>query len=109
MTARKNEPCSTTAGRELLPPDRLPIFFRAHTVKVRKRPKASSKTDNAMPRWPERALLADTESRTSVDQTITIGICRACTLIDGQYRCDEENWFTTSSFQQKNSTPSGPS
>ncbi|HKH98311.1 MAG TPA: hypothetical protein VJ999_04320 [Candidatus Sulfotelmatobacter sp.] len=72
-------------------PDRLPIFLRAHTVKVQRQPKAPSKKDSAMPpRWPERALLFDTETRTSIDQTLMFGVYRICNLIDGQYRCSEE-------------------
>jgi hypothetical protein len=72
-------------------PDRLPIFLRAHTVKVQKQPKVSSKSHSVMPPyWPERALLFDTETRTSIDQTLMFGIYRICNLIDGQYRCSEE-------------------
>ncbi len=83
---------STRAQRELpLETDRLPIFLRAHTAKVHKQSKVSSKTDGVMPpRWPERALLFDTETRTSIDQTLMFGIYRTCTLIDGKYCCDEE-------------------
>src|ERR1700751_1239694 len=72
-------------------PERLPIFLRAHTVTAQKQPKSSSQTHNETPpRWPERALLFDTETRTSIDQTLMFGIYRTDTLIDGQYRCDEE-------------------
>jgi hypothetical protein len=73
-------------------PDRLPIFLRAHTVKVQNRSKSATKKDKPLPlRWPGRALLFDTETRTSIDQTLMFGVYCTCTSIDGRYRCDEED------------------
>ncbi len=71
--------------------DRLPIFLRAHTVKVKKQHKDSSDPDKALPApWPDYALIFDTETRTTVDQTLMFGIYRVCRLVAGHYRCQRE-------------------
>ncbi|SPF36940.1 conserved hypothetical protein [Candidatus Sulfotelmatobacter kueseliae] len=99
MSKTKNEPRnhhsgsrSVRAGCDLVvEPNRLPIFLRAHTVKVEKQPKAPPKAVTPTPPcWPDRALLFDTETRTSIDQTLMFSVYRTCTFIDGKYRCDEE-------------------
>jgi hypothetical protein len=71
-------------------PERLPIFLRSHTVKVQKRPPKSPWITASPTQWPDRILLFDTETRTSIDQTFTFAIYRICDLVDGQYRCSEE-------------------
>src|SRR5215469_5551458 len=69
--------------------ERLPIFLRAHTHKVQEQSK-SPWIAAKPPQWPDRVLLFDTETRTSIDQTFAFGIYRICDLADGQYRCSEE-------------------
>src|SRR5215467_1538629 len=69
--------------------ERLDIYLRVHTAEVQKPPKPPRITAKP-PRWPDRVLLFDTETRTSIDQTFAFGIYRICDLVDGQYRCSEE-------------------
>ncbi len=73
--------------------DRLPIYLRAHTVKVRKESRSSPKKDKDEPlpaRWPQYALIFDAETRTSIDQTLMFLVYRVCRLVDGEYRSERE-------------------
>ena len=70
-------------------PERLPIFLRAHTDEVQKPPKSPWTTADPA-QWPNRVLLFDTETRTSVDESFMFGIYRILDLVDAQYRCSEE-------------------
>src|SRR5207253_3880169 len=75
--------------------DQLPIFLRVHSVKVSKVPKKPRKRQAGeetakIPRWPEYALIFDTETRTTVDQTLMFGIYRICKLVDRKYLCERE-------------------
>jgi len=67
--------------------ERLDIYLRAHTAEVQERPESPSIT--VKPQWPDHVLLFDTETRTSIDQSLIFGIYRICKLMDGQYRCSE--------------------
>ena len=40
--------------------------------------------------WPEWALIFDTETRTSVDQTVMFALYRICKLVDGVYRTERD-------------------
>jgi hypothetical protein len=73
-------------------PEHLPIFLRAHTQRVQENSK-SPWIPAKPPQWPQRVLLFDTETRTSIDQTFLFGVYRLCELVDGQYRCFEEGLF----------------
>src|SRR5882762_3664208 len=82
--------------------ERRDIYLRAHTEKVRgdvKPKKSRNKKDNAQPeRWPERALILDTEVRTSMDgvrgyQALMFGVFRVCGLVNGEYKCEREGIF----------------
>jgi hypothetical protein len=71
-------------------PEHLPVFLRAHPVPVQERSKSPWITVRP-PQWPDRVLLFDTETRTSIDQSFTFGIYGIVDLVDGQYRCSEES------------------
>jgi hypothetical protein len=73
--------------------EHLDVFLRSHTVKIREstsppttRKVAKDKTD----KWTEHVLVFDTETRTTVDQTLMFVIWRLCKLVDGQYLCERE-------------------
>src|SRR6266705_1369523 len=68
------------------------LFLRAHTVKVRDSSKLSTqKSHKDQPdKWPKRALIFDTETRTTVDQTLILLIWRLCKLVGDQYLCVRE-------------------
>ena len=70
------------------------IFLRALAVprdrKVRAR--RNDQQSNGS-KWPERALVFDTESRITADQSLTFGVYRRCALMDDRYMVDEEGIF----------------
>src|SRR2546421_201188 len=68
------------------------IFLRAHTVKVRDGSTRGAKkaTEDKAEKWPERALIFDTETRTTVDQILILVIWRLCKLVGDQYSCERE-------------------
>jgi hypothetical protein len=44
-------------------------------------------------KWPEYALVFDTETRITADQSLTFGVYRYCNLMDGIYCVIEEGVF----------------
>jgi hypothetical protein len=82
---------------------RRDIYLRAHTEKLRegdKKKKTRSNGDKVRPeRWPERAVIVDTEVRTTMDgehgyQALTVGIFRSCVWVNGEDKCESEGIFT---------------
>lgn len=70
------------------------IFLRAHAVLEGKKNNGKRKavaTDDA--KWPEYALVFDTESRITEDQSLTFGAYQKCRLVDDRYRVTEEGIF----------------
>jgi hypothetical protein len=74
--------------------ERHDIFLRALAVprdaKVRSR--RNDQQGNGS-KWPERALIFDTESRITVDQSLTFGVYRLCQLQNDCYIVTEEGVF----------------
>ena len=70
------------------------IFLRAFAVAAdqKKRPKRSSRPSDDL-KWPEHALVFDTETRITEDQSLTFGVFRLCELADGHYRVTREGIF----------------
>jgi hypothetical protein len=70
------------------------IFLRAYAVRVgqKKKGKQASKKGND-PKWPEQALVFDTETRITPDQSSTFGVYRLCDLVGGEYRVTQEGIF----------------
>jgi hypothetical protein len=72
------------------------IFLRAYAVPAnkKKRKKTISKSSTGkFDKWAEHALIWDTESRISADQSLTLGVYRRCRLVDGNYEVIEEGIF----------------
>ena len=70
------------------------IFLRAYAVmadKKEKRKRNSHAGDD--PKWPEHALVFDTETRITADQSLTFGVYRLCKLVDDSYAVTEEGIF----------------
>jgi hypothetical protein len=65
------------------------IYVRAHTVQLEttKRNRASG---NGEPKWSDYALIFDSETRTTTDQTLTFGFWQFCKLRNGIYAASEE-------------------
>src|SRR5438552_14987300 len=62
------------------------IFVRAYAVATKEkkeRKKASRKVED--PKWPEHALVFDTETRITADQSLTFGVYRLCELVGDRY------------------------
>ncbi len=72
------------------------IFLRAFAVAAdqKKRPKRSSRPSDDL-KWPKHALVFDTETRITVDQSLTFGV----------YRCCERMMEFTSPRKKVSSTP----
>jgi DNA polymerase family B len=71
--------------------ERRDIYLRAHTAKHSERPRGLPKRSGVLvPRWPERVLVFDTETRTDVHQELMFGIYRICKLVDDCYLCESE-------------------
>jgi hypothetical protein len=64
------------------------IFLRAYATPGDKKRKPKSR-----PKWSEHALVFDTETRITADQSLTFGVYRRCQLVDGSYKVTEEGIF----------------
>jgi hypothetical protein len=65
------------------------IFLRSHVVEVD--PKQPLVSDYNEPKWPEYALVFDTETTLDPkDQSLLFGFYRVCRLRDNAYHCIEE-------------------
>ena len=70
------------------------IFLRAYIVAANQKGRRERKPqDESSPHWPKHALIIDTETRITADQTLTFGIYRLCTLVDDIYNLTEEGLF----------------
>jgi hypothetical protein len=70
------------------------IFVRAYAVpadREQKTKRKGSKRDD--PKWPQYALVLDTETRTTPDQTLTFGVFRLCELKNDKYVVTREGIF----------------
>jgi hypothetical protein len=70
------------------------IFLRAYAIRADKqrKPKRYIRPNQAS-KWPKHALVFDTESRITADQSLTFGVYRRCELVDGSYKVTEEGLF----------------
>jgi hypothetical protein len=64
------------------------IYVRAHAPLPSKPP-----WQRKVRKWPQFALIFDTETTLDPAQKLTFGCYRLCELIEGQYRCVEEGLF----------------
>jgi len=69
------------------------IFVRAYAVVANKesQPRKSSNTD--VQKWPRYALVFDTETRITADQSLTFGVFRLCELKNDKYKLIREGLF----------------
>ena len=70
------------------------IFLRAYAVpadKKQKRRRSANAGDDS--KWPEHALVFDTETRITADQSLTFGVYRCCALGHDDYIVTEEGIF----------------
>jgi hypothetical protein len=71
--------------------NRRDIYLRAHTAKhTEKGGGQPQRTAASLPKWPDRVLIFDTETRTDVHQDLMFGVYRICKLIGDVYLCESE-------------------
>src|SRR5437660_8596320 len=71
--------------------ERHEIYLRAHTAKHSEKPREKrDRNEVSVPRWPERVLIFDTETRTDVHQQLMFGFYRLCKLVGDRYACESE-------------------
>src|SRR5579872_5726668 len=82
------------------------IFLRAYAVaadekakKKKKRKVGSSVGTDA--NWPDHALVFDTETRITADQSLTFGVYRLCELREGKYVVTKEGVFFADNLPEK--------
>jgi hypothetical protein len=83
------------------------LFVRAHAVSAKQnKAKQTKKTKSAVPKkeqpkWPQQALIFDTETRITADQSLTFGVYRLCELRNGAYKATEEGIFYADDLPRK--------
>lgn len=78
------------------------IFVRAYAVPVKRKSKKSRViAGHFSDKWPRRALVFDTETKTTPDQSLTFGVYRLCELVDGHYKTTQEGVFYADDLPEK--------
>src|SRR5437879_800861 len=71
--------------------NRRDIYLRAHTAKHTEKPRGQPhRSGVSVPRWAERFLIIDSETRTDVHQDLTFGFYCICRLVGDVYLCESE-------------------
>src|SRR5580704_9462909 len=68
------------------------IFLLAYAVDEKNEPTRKTWIDSD-PKWPEHALIFDTETRITADQSLTFGVYRLCKRAGKKYKLTEEGIF----------------
>jgi hypothetical protein len=76
------------------------LFLRAYIVSANQKKIRKPKHDFRS-KWPTHALVFDTESRITVDQSLTFGVYRCCEREHGIYKVTEEGIFYADSLPPK--------
>src|SRR6266404_3234246 len=83
------------------------LFVRAHAVSAKQnKAKQNKKTrkagrKNDQPKWPQHALVFDTETRITADQSLTFGVYRLCELVGDCYKTTQEGIFYADDLPKK--------
>src|SRR5437660_1156870 len=78
------------------------IFLRAYAVAAdRQDEDKGTSSASEGPSWPEHALVFDTESRITVDQSLTFGVYRLCKIVNDNYTITEEGIFYADDLSRK--------
>src|SRR5712691_4846089 len=76
------------------------IFLRAYIISANQKKKSKRKHDFRA-KWPKHALIFDTETRITVDQSLTFGVYRCCEQVHGIYQVTEEGIFYADNLPAK--------
>lgn len=69
------------------------IFLRALAVERDGKDKPKGAKDSVLPKWSDYALVFDTETRITADQSLTFGVYQLCQRVDDNYIVTEEGVF----------------
>src|ERR1051326_4724030 len=70
------------------------VFLRAYAVPtLTKKERKAIHAKKELEKWPERALIFDTETRITADQSLTFGVYRLCELVADHYKVTQEGIF----------------
>jgi hypothetical protein len=70
------------------------IFLRAYAVSANQKHRwKQAARPSRDPKWPEHALIFDTETRITADQSLTFGVYRLCKRAGNRYRVTQEGLF----------------
>ena len=69
------------------------IYVRAYAARLDQKKPGKTTNHSTEPKWPDHALIFDSETRITADQTLTFGFWRFCELRDGNYVALEEGIF----------------
>src|SRR4051812_31837583 len=78
------------------------IFLRAYaTPTLPKKERRATHAKRKLEKWPEHALIFDTETRITADQSLTFGVYRLCELIGDHYTLTQEGIFYADALPAK--------
>ena len=69
------------------------IFVRAYTVAAKEEDKPRKSNGGDLQKWPHYALVFDTETRITADQSLTFGVFRFCDFENNKYKVILEGIF----------------
>jgi hypothetical protein len=69
------------------------IFVRAYAIVANKQEQPRKSQSSDSPQWPRHALVFDTETRITADQSLTFGVFRLCELDNDKYKLTREGIF----------------
>jgi hypothetical protein len=81
------------------------IFLRAYAIPAeqKKKQKSTRSTTKPAEKWPEFALVFDTETRITPDQSLTFGVYHFCRLVKAKYEALEDGIFYSDNLPKKES------
>src|ERR1700751_5227519 len=79
------------------------VFVRAYAVAANQEENSKRKSGTASsdPKWPQYALVLDTETRITPDQSLTFGVFRMCELKAEKYVVTREGIFYADDLPEK--------
>src|SRR5438552_549807 len=78
------------------------IFVRAYAVVLNKKKEFKTPRKVEESKWPEHALIFDTETLITADQSLTFGVYRRCKLKEGLYTVVQQGILYADDLPAKN-------
>src|SRR5208282_1510790 len=106
-TSTKLKLCRRTQNEELEMIETHDLFLRALAVPAAKKKKKTKDGEEGEryladePKWPDTVIAFDTESRITVDQSLTFGVWRLCKSVEQKYEIIEEGIFHADDLSAK--------